>query len=101
MEDGYGKIFAESKSTYQEEIYTYEVEAIENFTFTKFNELKNYVRKDMSKDIEGSVCKGDTFECSEEIKDYLMGENQLRKVVIKILKEKTKKKKSSKKKEEK
>lgn len=71
------------------------VEVIENFSLSKFNELKNIVRKSIGK--EGYLFTGDIFECNEELADYLMGNNSLNKVVVKVIeiipeKEKTTKK---------
>lgn len=59
------------------------VEAIENFTLEKFNEIKNIQR--MSKDQKGKLYKGDVFECTEEMAKYLTGENALQKTVVKII----------------
>lgn len=85
----------------------------EDFTLERFGELKNIVRK--NKEEKGKLFKGDVFECSEELCDYLSGNNPLKKAVVKIieikpkkenkeeketkiiLEEKSKKKKSSKK----
>lgn len=59
------------------------VEVIENFTLKKYNELKNVVRKSVGK--EGELKVGDTFECDEQMAKYLTGDNQLQKVVVKII----------------
>lgn len=55
----------------------------DDFTLARFNELKNIVRK--SKEEKGKLFKGDTFECSEELCDYLSGNNPLNKKVVKII----------------
>ena len=55
----------------------------DDFTLERFNELKNIVRK--SKEEKGKLFKGDTFECSEELCDYLSGNNPLNKKVVKII----------------
>ena len=55
----------------------------DDFTLERFNELKNIVRK--SKEEKGKLFKGDTFECSEELWDYLSGNNPLNKKVVKII----------------
>lgn len=59
------------------------VEVIEDFTLERFNELKNIQRK--GKDIKGSLFKGDEFDCSKELADYLLGNNKLNKAFIKII----------------
>ena len=55
----------------------------EDFTLERFNELKNITRK--SKEEKGKLFKGDTFECSETMVDYLTGNNPLNKVVVKVI----------------
>ena len=64
------------------------VEVIEKFTLKDFDELQNVERK--SVDTKGSLYVGDTFECSEAMAKYLMGDNALKKVVVKILEVKPK-----------
>ena len=59
------------------------VEVIEDFTLGKFKELKNIQRKNM--DTQGRLYKGDTFECTEEMADYLSGNNGLKKAFIKVI----------------
>lgn len=51
------------------------VEVIKEFTYEKnFKELKNIVRKISSKNKEGYLYLGDTFECPEEIAKYFLNE---------------------------
>lgn len=59
------------------------VEATENFTLEAFDELKNLERK--SGGVKGYLNTGDTFDCTEEMAKYLMGENKLNKVVVKVI----------------
>lgn len=59
------------------------VEVIEPFTLGRFDELKNIQRKGL--DTRGRLNVGDTFECSEELAEYLMGENDKNKVVVKVI----------------
>ena len=61
------------------------LETTYEFTLKRFNELKNIVRKDANKHEEGWLYLGDTFECSEELADYLMGNNKDNKVVAKVI----------------
>lgn len=72
----------------------------EDFTLKRFDELKNIVRKGRNE--KGKLFIGDTFECTEEMADYLDGNNALEKCFIKVIevtpkeetKPKTRKKKS-------
>lgn len=59
------------------------VEVIETFTLGRFNELNNIQRKAHSE--VGKLFVGDTFECSQELADYLTGNNALNKVVVKVI----------------
>jgi hypothetical protein len=80
---------------------------IKDFTLERFEELKNIIRKDATKNGKGYLYDGDTFECNEEMGKYLTGSNKKGETVIEILEiipeepivkeEKPKKKKSSKK----
>ena len=58
-------------------------EVVENFDLKAFGELKNIIRK--SKDDKGKLYIGDTFECSQQMAEYLTGNNPLRKAVVKII----------------
>ncbi len=59
------------------------VEVLEEFTLQKFNQLKNIVRK--GKEEKGRLFKGDTFECKEDMADYLTGNNSVHRAVVKVL----------------
>lgn len=59
------------------------VEVIESFNLERFNELKNIKRK--ATDTEGKLYVGDIFECTEEMAEYLTGNNVLNKEVVKII----------------
>lgn len=59
-------------------------EVIERFNFARFNELKNIVRKNANTQ-EGLLEVGDTFDCSKEIADYLLGENGLKRAFIEVI----------------
>ena len=58
-------------------------EVIENFTLEKFNQLKNVQKVIKRKDNEFGV--RDTFECKQEMADYLTGNNPLNKTVVKVI----------------
>ena len=59
------------------------LETIEDFTLEAFDELKNIERR--AGGIKGKLNVGDTFECTEEMAEYLMGGNKLNKVVAKVI----------------
>ena len=58
-------------------------EVIKEFTLEKFNELKNIQRRRIN--TYGKLYDGDTFECTKEMADYLMGNNKDRQVVVKVI----------------
>lgn len=59
------------------------VEAIDTFTLGRFNELINIER--ISKETPGKIFKGDKFECTKELSDYLLGKNAYRKAFVKVI----------------
>ena len=58
-------------------------EVIKEFTLEKFDELKNIKR--INVDTYGKLYVRDTFECTKEMADYLMGENKDKEVVVKTI----------------
>lgn len=64
------------------------VEAIEDFTIERFDELHNLVRCTPRKGYK-KIYKGDRFECNKIMVDYLLGNNPERKKVIKLIEVKT------------
>lgn len=59
------------------------VEVSKEFTLERFKELKNIKRKSINQ--EGRLFVGDTFECDEEMYNYLTGNNAKKETVIKLL----------------
>lgn len=59
------------------------VEATQQFTLEKFNEIKNLKRK--SQEEEKTIFVGDVFECSQKMAEYLLGKNDKGVVVIKVI----------------
>ena len=57
-------------------------EALDDFRFSRFNELKNIERKDLKKNEINMIYKGDKFECSDDIADYLDKNNAYKKSFI-------------------
>lgn len=58
-------------------------EVIKEFTLERFDELKNIQRRRLN--TKGKLYYGDTFECTKEMADYLMGDNKDKKVVVKVI----------------
>lgn len=58
-------------------------EVVERFTLGRFDELKNIQRKSI--DTKGELYVGDTFECSDDLAQYLTGNNPAGKVVVKVI----------------
>lgn len=62
------------------------VQVIEDFSlFSKFNELKNLKRNNYSRNKEGYLYINDTFECTEDIAEYLINTNAKGKAFVKII----------------
>ena len=59
------------------------VEAIIDFLYSKFDKVKNLVRKD--KEQKGKIFKGDIFEVDKKEADYLSGNNAKSLIAIKVL----------------
>ena len=60
------------------------VEVTKDFRLADFKKLKNVVRV-TSKEEEGMLYVGDTFECDEEMAKYLTGENKLKRAFVKVI----------------
>lgn len=61
-------------------------EVKEYFTLKKFDELENLVRADENNNAkDGELFVGDTFDCTEEMADYLTGNNDSKLVVVRII----------------
>lgn len=70
----------------------------EDFNLREFAKLKNIVRK--ARNVEGKLFVGDTFECDEDMAEYLTGKNPLNKIVVKVIEVKVKEAKIVEEKEE-
>ena len=85
MEDNYDKLLKPSKSSYQDYLKErVKCEAIQHFTLGRFDELENVVRK--QKGGHGELNAGDTFTCTHDIAEYLLGDNKYHKAYIRIKK---------------
>ena len=61
------------------------VKVTEEFTLGKFNEIKNIERANYNKKEIGRLYVNDTFECNEEMAEYLMEKNPLNRAFVKII----------------
>lgn len=61
------------------------VEVTNEFTLSKFKEIKNLKRADPSKNEDGWLYLNDTFECDEKMAKYLTGDNSNNYVVVKVI----------------
>lgn len=59
------------------------VEVIEDFSLGRFNELKDIQRRNLN--TPGRLYKGDTFTCTEDLVDYLSGNNSLKRAFVKVI----------------
>ena len=59
------------------------LEALEEFTLGRFGELSNIKR--VKQDEKGRLFEGDTFDCAEDLADYLTGDNHLNRAVAKVI----------------
>lgn len=59
------------------------VEAIIDFLYSKFDKVKNLVRKDKEQD--GKIFKGDIFEVGKKESEYLLGNNAKNLIAVKVL----------------
>lgn len=85
LEDNYDKLLKPSKSSYKDYLKErVNCEAIQHFTLGRFDELENVVRK--QKGGHGELNAGDTFTCTHDIAEYLLGDNKYHKAYIRIKK---------------
>jgi hypothetical protein len=68
------------------------VEALENFTFARYGEIEKTLKCKANKQ-EGRIFAGDIFECDKEIADYLLGDNPIKRAVVKVIEVVSEKKK--------
>lgn len=61
------------------------VRVIEDFHLGKFNELKNIIRANYNKREHGKLYVNDTFECTEEMAEYLMGKNAKKRAFVEVI----------------
>ena len=60
-------------------------EALDEFSLSRFRELKNIERAKADKNETGWLYKGDKFECKQDLADYLNGANDYKKSFVRIL----------------
>lgn len=59
------------------------VEALENFTLERFNEIEMVERA--GKEQDKWINKNDIFKCEKDLADYLLGANPLGRPVVKVI----------------
>lgn len=62
------------------------VQAIIDFTYSKYNKIENL--KSVNKKEKGKIFNGDIFEVEDTEVKYLTGENEKKLVAVKVLEEK-------------
>lgn len=60
-------------------------EVIKRFSLKDFDKLKNVVRYNPNLKEVGMLYSKDTFECDEEMANYLTGNNLLKEIVVKVI----------------
>ena len=60
-------------------------QALQDFSLGRFDELKNMERANQFRNANGQVYTNDIFECSNELAEYLLGANDSKITVIKVL----------------
>lgn len=61
----------------------FKVEVLEEFTLGRFDELKNIQRK--AREEKGKLFVGDIFECDQEMADYLLRDNALKRAFVRVV----------------
>lgn len=61
----------------------FKVEVLEEFTLGRFDELKNIQRK--AREEKGKLFVGDIFECDQEMADYLLKDNALKRAFVRVV----------------
>lgn len=81
----------DSPSNYLDFLYKFEggkemikVEVVKEFTLERFGEIENLKRKSIDPG-KGRLLVGDIFECTRSLADYLMGGNEKKVVVVKVI----------------
>lgn len=59
------------------------LQAIESFTLERFDELENIER--VGQDTYGRINTNDKFECTKDLADYLLGDNPVKRAVVKVI----------------
>lgn len=61
------------------------LEALEDFTLGRFDELENITRANEGKNEKGWVYLGDVFECKEDLYNYLTGDNKYERTFVRVI----------------
>lgn len=60
------------------------VQVIEEFTFANYNEIKDKLQSNATRQ-EGRLFVGDIFECNKKTADYLLGDNPIKRAVVRVI----------------
>lgn len=69
--DTWGDELVKGKKEYKRNKALNTLQATENFTYTRFNELQDIIRYNPVGNKEGTICEGDIFDCDDEIMNFL------------------------------
>lgn len=59
------------------------LQALENFTLERFNEIQDIERA--GREQKNWINKNDVFKCGKGLADYLLGDNPLKRPVVKVI----------------
>lgn len=60
-------------------------ETLNGLQVSRFNEIKDLIRKNPQKDVEGLIYSGDIFVADKDLADYFLGDNRLNKAFVKVI----------------
>ena len=86
-QDTWGEELAKGKKTYKKSGEYNTLQATENFTYTRFKELKNMIRYNETGNKDGTVCDGDIFDCDDDIMNFLLNitPNKANRSLVRVL----------------
>ena len=85
--DTWGEELVKGKKEYKHSKKYNTCQALENFTYTRFKELKDMIRYNQQGNKDGTICEGDIFDCDDEIMNFLLNKttNSANRCLIKVL----------------
>ena len=70
--DTWGEELVKGKPTYERKNNLNTLQATEDFTYSRFNELKDIIRYNPNENKKGVLYTGDVFDCDDEIMNFLL-----------------------------